>query len=224
MTSAYTEQSVSLRLRDRKYVFFHSSHWTGKALTAVEINSISIPSHCLATIFQLCDKCWNIYSPKISSPTGSTRHDYAGATVGTFLCHPYFKKPSGALWRQACWPRIWMSTENHIEETDPIRLQSRRRKKDTAWRHEKLLSCYVWSKSSNRLFLCLIWWKHYQRTEYHICSLLILTWDLEVTMHDLSVLPNDECELHDKSHNLQHSSEPWSRMQFSWNRFPGHHK
>ncbi len=54
----------------------------------------------------------------------------------------------------------------------------------------------------------------YQRTVWHICNLLRLTWDLQVMMHDLSVLTNDERELRDKSHNLQESCDQWSWMQF----------
>lgn len=138
----------------RKYLFLHRSHWTWKALTAVLRNSISILCYCLATILQLCDKSWNIYSLGISSPTGSTWH-YAGATVVTFLCHPYFKNTLKALQKRSrMWKKITPS------KIDLIKLQRRYVEKDSSLKTRVVFGANIVSWMLNPLLnlVCLVWW------------------------------------------------------------------
>lgn len=124
----------------------------------------------------------------------------------TFLCHPYFKTALWELHRQACSPRIWISTEIIY------------RKQRSSWIKNAALKKHVWrdhclTRSDTNPCITFVFalfgnTKLYQNTVCHVFNLLSLTWDLEVMMHDLSALINSEHELHDTSNNLQKSCDP----------------
>lgn len=167
----------------------------GKVLTAVQINSISIPSYSLQNILRLCDKHWNIYSPGISSPTGST-WQYAGATLVTFLCHPYFKKASGGrvepslLTQNTNEPRKW-TPGNWSDKTSEHGVEKECSLKARAMFGEIIVLLRLIQIFASPLplpYLAIV----YQSTACHVCDLSSFTWELEVTMHDSSLLTNGD--------------------------------
>lgn len=167
----------------------------GKVLTAVQINSISIPSYSLQNILRFCDKHWNIYSPGISSPTGST-WQYAGATLVTFLCHPYFKKASGGrvepslLTQNTNEPRKW-TPGNWSDKTSEHGVEKECSLKARAMFGEIIVLLRLIQIFASPLplpYLAIV----YQSTACHVCDLSSFTWELEVTMHDSSLLTNGD--------------------------------